>query len=167
MTQFKLRFDPSLIPELAGRYSFEEDTGALDAGKRVREGQNNRANLETIFEWKTKGRGRSRLLKNTDKEIADALNLAFVAKTDRAAVAVLTGLSGVGVPVASAILTAIYHERFTIIDFRALEALSVDNAVITIDFYLKYLVFCRQLAHENNVSLRTLDRALWQWSKER
>ena len=169
MTQFKLRFDPTLIPELAGpgRYSFEEDTSALDAGGRIREGQWARANLENIFEWKTRGRGRSRLLKNTDEDIADALKLALMAKTDRAAVAVLTGLSGVGIPVASAILTAIYPERFTIIDVRALEALSVDRAIITVDFYLDYLDACRQLARDNNVPLRTLDRALWQWSKER
>jgi len=37
----------------------------------------------------------------------------------------------------------------------------------TINFYLNYLGECRRLAEANNVDLRTLDRALWQWSKER
>jgi hypothetical protein len=88
------------------------------------------------------------------------------AKTERAAIAVLTGLNGVQVPVASAILTAIHPERFTIIDFRALQALNAAQP-ITLDFYLDYLDECRRLAKANNVDLRTLDRALWQWSKER
>jgi hypothetical protein len=107
-------------------------------------------------------------LKNSNVEIADALSLALLAKTDRASVAVLSGLNGVQIPVASAILAAVDPARFTIIDFRALEALSiVGQQYITIDFYLAYLVECRNIARENRVTLRTLDRALWQWSKEK
>jgi hypothetical protein len=164
--QFKLAFDPSLIPELASRYSFQEDSGALLAGEQIRLGHYTRENLEQIFEWKTNGRGRSRIRKNTDEEIADALKLSLAAQTDRSAVAVLMGLNGVQVPVASAILTAINPERFTIIDFRALEALSIKPPYISVDFYLTYLKECRELAHRSDVPLRTLDRALWQWSKE-
>jgi hypothetical protein len=122
--KFQLRFDPAALPELANRYSFQDDFDPLTAGDQIRRGQYTRANLERIFEWKTNGRGRSRLAKNTDEEIADALKLAVEATTDRAAVSVLTGLNGVQVPVASAILTAINPERFAIIDFRALEALT-------------------------------------------
>lgn len=163
---FKLRFDASLIPELESRYDFRDDNDALNAGKQIREGQYTRKNLQAIFEWKTNGRGRSRLAKNTDEEIADALRLAIAAKTDRAAVATLMGLNGVQAPVASAVLTAIDPARFTIIDFRALAALTVIQPTITTNFYLVYLDKCRVLAKQNNVTLRSLDRALWQWSKE-
>jgi hypothetical protein len=165
--RFRLQFHPSEIKEYAQRYSFQEDLKPLEAGTRIREGEYSRKSLEAIFEWKTRGRGRSRLVKNKDNEIADALHLAVTAKTDRAAVAVLLGLHGVGVPVASAILTAVDPERFTIIDFRALEALGVPKWPGTVDFYLAYLDACRVLACKHNVPLRTLDRALWQWSKER
>jgi hypothetical protein len=165
--QFKLIFDPEKIEEYAARYSFSEDTQPLQAGKQIREGKYTRENLEVIFEWKTGGRGRSRLLENSDEEIADALWLATIAVTDRAAVAVLVGLNGVEVSVASAILTAMYPERFTIIDFRALEALGVDKWPGTVNYYLEYLDACRALSRDNSVTLRTLDRSLWQWSKER
>jgi hypothetical protein len=68
---------------------------------------------------------------------------------------------------ASASLTAIDATRFTIIDFRALEALGIGRQPqITIDFYLAYLAECRRIASESNVTLRTLDRAL-AGSKER
>jgi hypothetical protein len=167
VVKFKLLIDPpSQISELADRYHFPDDSAALAAGASIRQGEHKRANLLKIFEWKTRGRGRSRLERNTDDEIADALALAIKAKTDRAALAVLRGLDGIEIPVASAALTAIDPERFTIIDFRALEALGIRQANITIDFYLAYLSHCRRLAHENKVSLRMLDRALWQWSKE-
>src|SRR5271170_4344977 len=100
-----------------------EDEKALAAGTRIRGGDFSRDNLQVIFRWKTKGRGVSRLARNTDDEIADALKLALIAKTERSAIAVLKGLNGVDVPVASAILTAINPTKYTVIDFRALEAL--------------------------------------------
>jgi len=134
---------------------------------RIAGGEYSRANLETIFRWKTGGRGISRLGRNTDAEIEEALRLGAGAQTERAAIAALCGLFGVNVPVASAVLTAINPERYTIIDFRALESLGVTKYNETIDFYLMYLHHCRVLADRHTVNLRTLDRALWQWSKER
>lgn len=163
---FKLQFDPADIPTLAKRYGPKQDDKALAAGSRIRRGEHTREHLSEIFEWKTKGRGRSRLLRNSAQEIADALNLAVSATTERAAVAVLVGLQGVLVPVASAILTAIDPERYTVIDFRALQALGSKSTNRSVDFYLTYLGACRRLAEAHHVTLRDLDRALWQWSDE-
>ena len=163
---FCLQFDPTEMSALAGRYKDEKENGAFEAGSQIRAGAYTRAHLGTIFEWKTNGRGKSRLLENTDDEIADALNLAVTAKTERAALAVLCGLHGVDVPVASAILTAIYPERYTVIDFRALEALGIKKTNLTVNFYLDYLADCRKRAKAQTIELRELDRALWQWSKE-
>jgi hypothetical protein len=164
--EFRLRFGPADIPRLAKSYGPAQDDAALAAGRRIRGGEYTRENLSEIFEWKTEGRGRSRLLRNTDEEIADALSLAVNARTERAAIAVLTGLHGVGVPVASAVLTAIDPERYTVIDFRALEALSSKSPDRSVSFYLYYLDACRKLAKEHRATLRDLDRALWQWSDE-
>lgn len=111
---FNLQFDPDEIEPLAQAYGPQGDDEALAAGAKIAAGDYSRDNFKTIFNWKTKGRGSSRLVKNTDDEIADALRLAVEAKTERAAIAVLYGLSGVGVPVASAILTAIFPERYTV-----------------------------------------------------
>jgi hypothetical protein len=69
----------------------------------------------------------------------DALRLAVEAKTDRAAIAVLCGLVGVDVTVASAILTAINPDRYAIIDFRALKSLGYKGAGSTVDFSLLHL----------------------------
>jgi hypothetical protein len=149
------------------RYKYADDVNALKAGQKIAAGQATRDNLIEIFDWKTKGRGRSRISKNTDDEISDALILAASARTDRAALAVLLGLRGVAIPVGSAILTAVAPERYSIIDFRALWSLSVHPApVYTVDYYIKYLEYCRATAPSANLSLRSFDRALWQYSKE-
>jgi hypothetical protein len=105
------------------------------------------------------------LQRNSDEEIADALRLAVSAKTERAAIAVLRGLQGVDAPVASAILTAINPEHYTVIDFRALQALGSKSKDRSVNFYLAYLTRCGQLAKTHHVTLRDFDRALWQWSK--
>jgi hypothetical protein len=38
--------------------------------------------------------------------------------------------------------------------------------VYEFSFWWEYTQFCRKLAAEAGVSMRTLDRALWQYSKE-
>jgi hypothetical protein len=163
---FTLKFNAEDIPALADRYGPEQDDRALAAGSRIRGGECTRKNLSEIFEWKTRGRGRSRLLRNSDDEISDALRLAIAAQTERAAIVVLTGLAGVDVPVASAIMTAIDPERYTVIDFRALQSLGIETANRSLNLYLAYLRACRRIADDNGVTLRNLDRALWQWSSE-
>src|SRR5262249_29969502 len=103
---------------------------------------------------------------NTDADIADALKLATLAHSDRCAMAVLLGLHGVAVPVASAILTAINPARYTVIDFRALPSPGYKEPDRSIELYLAYLSFCRDLADRHDLPLRTVDRALWQHGKE-
>ncbi len=164
---FQLQFAPGRIKELATHYEYADDREPLEAGASISGGEYNRKNLEVIFRWKTGGRGISRLSRNTDAEIEDTLRLASTTQTERAAIAVLCGLHGVGVPVASAVMTAINPTPYTIIDFRALEAFGITEYNETVDFYLEYLTRCRMLAREHNVGLRELDRALWQWSKQR
>jgi hypothetical protein len=60
---------------------------------------------------------------------------------------VLLGLSGVGTPVASAILMAIDPVRYTLIDWQALEALGAPELDANLDCYLKlYFPECERLA---------------------
>jgi hypothetical protein len=92
------------------------------------------------------------------------LAVAVDAQQERTALAVLVGLKGVLVPVASAILTTIAPDRYTVLDFRALESLGCASQDRSIDFYLGYLEACRGLASRHDMSLRNFDRALWQWS---
>ena len=115
--------------------------------------------------WKSPRR-KELIGENSGAEIADALRLSLVAESDRAAVAVLLGLRGVGVPMASAILTSIDQQSFTVIDINALFALGKSKAILTVDYYLHYLSFCRDHFRGYANSLRDFDRALWKWGRE-
>jgi len=164
-----------LILDYAKRYMLndrgaEKDARALQAGYAIRCGESTKFHFDAIIEWKLEAflflRPERNFNRNTDEEIADALRLAASAKTACAAIAVLCGLIGVRVPVASALLTAIFPEKYTVIDKLALHALGVETSDVTIDLYLAYLGFCQKLAGHYHVELRTFDRALWQWSDE-
>ena len=149
---------------LSDQSEVTRERDAFAAGVRLAAGEHNREVLLPMVRWKSE-RPKSLLAGNTAGDVRDALRLATSATTDRAAVAVLCGLRGVLVPVASAILTATFPARFTVIDFRALETLGVKLERPTVEHYLQCLDFCRAKAGEMALSLRDLDRALWKSSK--
>jgi hypothetical protein len=177
---FKLSFEqptPSQtrdkIKSLASDYLREnngaaKDKNALGAGAALRSGVDIPNNLRVIHDWKLESfqylNPSALLEKNSKEEMADAVRLVTQANTPRAAVAILIGLSGIGIPTASAILTVMYPDRNTVIDKRALKSLGHSANPNTIEFYLQYLAACNNLAVLYNVDLRTLDRALWQVS---
>src|ERR1035441_863782 len=137
--RFVPQFDPSEIDALAERYGYAQDDDALLAGKRIASGDYSRGNLKVIVNWKSPRRA-ALIDDNKDEHIAVALQFASAPTTPEAmAVAVLTALHGVGIPMASAILTAINPERYTILDFRALQSLGIENWPDTIGFYVHYL----------------------------
>jgi hypothetical protein len=167
-----------LIRDYAEQY-LENDDGrrkdqlALDAGASIKGGSYTKEKFRIIFEWKLSSflKRNFPYLKTADAideaEIEDALRIAVTARTDRAVIAVLMGLPGVKLRVASAIAAMIWPQRFTILDVRALAGLGVANTADngSIDFYLEYVAACQRLAEHYGVDLRTLDRALFRWSE--
>ena len=135
------------------------------------EGTWSREDLEWIIEWKVGVFTKpilKHLRKNDDEEIQARIEEAVHEPDIRSKVEALTSLNGIGVPVASAILMFIDEDRFTVIDERAWNVLQETNYLSqelsedpTVDEYLIYLGACWTLANEYDVSLRTLDRALW------
>src|SRR6185312_16670796 len=114
------------------------------------------------------------VIANSSEKVKRALTVAAAPESSiNQSVKALFELHGVDLPVASAILAAIFPERYTVLDFRSLEALG--HARHDVSFYEEYLAFCRRLAESEIVKpqsdlpaptpLRALDRALWEWSK--
>jgi hypothetical protein len=80
---------------------------------------------------------------------------------------VLTLLDGVGWPTASVILHFYHSDPYPILDIRALWAVGADlTHKYDFEFWMEYVQFCRTTATQVGVDMRTLDRALWQYSKE-
>lgn len=157
----------------AGEKEHELETAAFEAGEAIRNGDYSLANLEAIVRWKSE-RLVHYLIGNSNEKIRRVLAVAASPESStESAVKALLELHGVDITVASAILAAIYPERYTVLDFRALEALG--HAPHDVHFYEEYLAFCKRLAESNIVHpqselpaptpLRAIDRALWEWSR--
>lgn len=165
---FALQLDPQEIDGLAERYAYKDDSAAIEAGKRAAErGFYNRKDAVTVCEWKSK-RTVGKLEANADSLIESETRRAMASADEAERMGALLELSGVGIPVASALLHFAYPDDYPILDVRALQSLgySASRTTYSIPFWLRYLSACRDIASRNGVSMRTLDKALWQFSKE-
>ena len=140
-----------------------------ELGKQARiQGYLTKDELLRFFDWKTRRRGRSRCLRNDENYIKEITRFAFTTSEDRLRIEVLTLLDGVQWPIASAILHFVFPENYPILDFRALWSLGIEKPPpYCFRFWKAYTDTCKMLSEANNISLRTLDRALWQYSKEK
>ena len=130
-----------------------------------RAGRLTREQLKKVAKWKaTRAAGHAN--KNSEEYVREITFLAFSAKEERSRIEILTVLNGVGWPMASVILHFFHKDSYPILDFRALESVgSKQPRQYTFPFWWSYVEFCRALAHRNAVDMRTLDRALWRYSK--
>jgi len=164
----KLKFNESKINYYADRYSYqiaEDDIIALKQGIQNR-GYLTKDDLFQIAYWKAP-RSSGHVQKNSDEYITEITKFALSTKCERAKIQTLTNLDGVNWPTASVILHLFDTNKYPILDFRALWSISIDVPTqYKFDFWWEYVQYCRSLTKRNNVSMRTLDRALWQYSKE-
>ncbi|MGA3136712.1 MAG: hypothetical protein ABSC88_12030 [Terracidiphilus sp.] len=180
MAYFELQPAEADLQQLAEQYWQEAgereqqlEKAAYEAGEAIRNGDHSLLNLEAIVRWKSE-RVVHYLIANSNENIKSAL--AIAASPDAStedAVKALTGLRGVDISIASAILAVIYPERYAVLDYRSLEALG--HARHDVGFYKEYLAFCKRLAECNIVkpqsdlpgptALHALERGFWQWSR--
>lgn len=180
MSYFQLQPAEMELQELADSYWHESgererqlEAAAYEAGASIRAGEFTLGNLEAIVRWKSE-RMVHYLIGNSNESIRAALAVAASssASTEHAMHA-LTSLRGVDLSIASAVLSAIYPERYAVLDFRSLEALG--HARHDVNFYVEYNNALRHLAECNIVNaqgelpaptaLHALERALWQWAR--
>jgi thermostable 8-oxoguanine DNA glycosylase len=123
-----------------------------------------------IVAWKS-NRTKTKIRRGLDdagKTVQGLMSEVAQAETSRDKVEVLLQVWGIGLAMASAILTVCDPETFTVLDYRAWETLRAasvqglpEDYPATPDEYLDYCRVCRQLAERVGMSLRNLDRALW------
>jgi len=93
--------------------------------------------------------------------------VALGARDERHRIGVLQLLDGVSWPTASVLLHFGSPDPYPILDFRALWSLGVKTRLaFTFPYWWDYVQACRTLAAQTGVWMRTLDRALWQYSKD-
>jgi hypothetical protein len=180
MAYFQLQPAELDLQELADQYWNEAgererqlEAAAYEAGEAIRKGEYTLANIETIVRWKSE-RMVHYLIGNSSEAIRSALAVAAAPDSSaEKAVHALVELRGVDIGIASAIMSALYPDRYAVLDYRALEALG--HARHDVRFYTEYNATLRHLAECEVVrpqggrpaptALHALERALWEWSR--
>jgi len=167
---FKLRFAESQLPRWAERYSYTENDGRLRHVVRPAvwsRGYLRRGEFLEICEWKTQ-RSKSRCARNSSFMVETISRAALSTSDEALKIDLLRTLHGVEWPTASTLLHFCDKRPYPILDYRALWSLGYDKPPrYTMDFWLAYLAFTRGLARRLKQDIRTIDRALWQYSKAR
>lgn len=123
--------------------------------------------LTKLAEWKWQGnRTRKLCALNDNDELKEVTATSFGAKSERLKIVALTALQGVGWPMASAILHFAFVDEYPILDVRAMKTVG-GSTIYTFEKWDTYTRLCREKAAELGVSMRTLDKALWQANKVR
>jgi hypothetical protein len=168
MPTFELQLPPSGIEALADRFGDSDEAHLLSVGAAARaRGHYTRVELIQVCAWKT-ARSRSKVAANSKTAVVEVTRRAVAATDEATRMTALLDLGGVGVPTASVLLYFAFPNDYPILDVRALESLGVrPRSQYPESFWLQYLATCRELARRCGVSIRILDKALWQHSKER
>ena len=172
----KLSFPESDIQHLADRYEkalneeeLNEEKELLALRSELESRQDRyltKSELVKILKWKWKpGRPATLAKENSDEMIIKITSNAFCIADVYESLRILTVLKGVGEPMASAVLHLCHKDPYPIWDWRARESVGIPEDRIK-DYWRQYVDYCRDLVSKNSVDMRTLDRALWQYSRE-
>lgn len=154
------------------RYLFDEVSARFR-----RDGTLSADDFYAIIVWKS-NRTKTKIQKGLEAAgltASDLMDKVAKAGDDLARVKLLRTVKGIGLPIASAILTVGYPDRFTVLDYRAWESAQAEglkglpaSEPATPRAYLKYRDACQAFAGQVGLSLRDLDRALWarSWEKD-
>ena len=166
---FKLQFTEKAIRQWAEEYYVEYDNEieSIIAPQVKARGYFLQDEFNRICRWKTP-RSQRQVSSNPAEYIEAVTKTAFAAENERLRIEVLLLLNGVRWPTASVILHFCHADPYPILDFRALWSLGIaaNTVPYNFEFWWEYTSFCRKLAQEAGVSMRELDRALWQYSKD-
>lgn len=167
---FKLKIPRDEIQLWADRYDKHGDdtdvraigTAACVAGYLTRE------QFCKIAMWKSE-RPKAHCRKNSEAYVRTVTGNALSATEPRFKIEALRLLDGVDWRTASVMLHFCDSERWPILDFRAFWSLGRPWPTSAYGFPLwqAYTSYTRQLADQVGISMRTLDRALWTYSKEK
>jgi hypothetical protein len=166
--EFALQFPIERVREYAARFDASADAPALALGRAARErGYYTLEEFVAACRWKTP-RSAPLVARNTAAEVEAATRVALgPAGSPGERMQALRALHGVEWATGSVLLHLAYPDRFPILDVRALHALGVTGrSSFTVVFWEAYVAECGRLAAAAGVDGRTLDQALWAWSKE-
>jgi hypothetical protein len=162
-----LRIPAKKLRHYSSTYSFEADPKLEHVrGLGRKPGYLTPNQLHDVCYWKSKRRAQL-ALSNSPGFVKEISSFAFRTKSEAARIGALTLLEGVSYPTASVVLHFCLDSSYPILDFRALWSLGIQKpSQYSPTFWEDYVACCRRLAKQHGLTVRELDQALWQFSKE-
>lgn len=167
-TKLRLRCPVSKLAAYAACYPLEVDADVEIgvAPEARRRGFLSKPQFLRLAGWKTP-RSRPRCEKNDAAFVEEVTRNVLASRNERFKIESLRLLQGVDWPTASVILHFCDEQPYPVLDVRALWSVGVPRPRYGFEFWSDYVAFTRALAAKARLSMRTLDRALWQYSKEK
>jgi hypothetical protein len=165
---FSLRFDGRQVRAFASRFDASGDERLeREIGPRtLAAGVFTKEDFLAVCRWKSP-RSQPLCQSNSDEFVRAVTRAALASDCEQFRVESLTLLRGVNWPTASALLHFGCEDPYPVMDWRALWSVGIDEPPpYAFGFWRDYTAYCRKLARRHRVSMRELDRALWQYSKE-
>ena len=165
----ELKFNPNKISYWSERYGYPlNEDGVINLAPLIqKQGYMTKQQLQTLCQWKS-ARSSGNTRSNSQQYVKEVTNFALSSDNERSRIEALTLLDGVGWPTASAILHLYHADNYPILDFRALWSVNAKvPSQYSFDFWWEYVLLTRNLSEKYNIDMRSLDRALWQYSKEK
>ena len=132
------------------------------------EGYLSQSELRQMAKWKDRFVP-SRIDQNLPGLIERITGKAFGLNDDWEKITKLKEIYGVAASIASVILHLYDRKKYPILDVHALRSIGIDNQKVNYDepFWREYVDLCRAKSERYDVSMRTLDRALYKYSQVR
>lgn len=167
---------PSLLSACLVHDEYPDTAPLIASLSHVREvGYFTRSEFLSMCKWKEqRERRRQHWISNTEDEVQMLSARALGASDEARRILHLCRLRGVGIPVASAFLTLVDPEHYGVIDIRVWQLLALyqevdydlDGRALQVLHWLDYLDKIRMWAGEINVSVRAIERTLFQHHRE-
>jgi hypothetical protein len=166
---FELRFPERKLKYWASRYQVPQEEKLLidvEVPKVHSRGHIAKHQFLRFCKWKTP-RSKRICRRNTESLVIQTTGVALSTTDEELKIGVLRVLAGVEWPTASVLLHLCDRAPYPILDFRALWSVSVASPPpYNFDFWWRYTGYVRGLARRSGCTMREVDRALWQYSKE-
>lgn len=165
-----------LAPLLKRYLSRQEEPGTRKLIRRLslvkRRGYLKKSELIEVCRWKS-ARAIRRVQANSENRVTGVTRGVFNTRIERRKISLLTSLSGVGLPMASSILTLTDPKNYGVIDIRAWQLLYKMGIVKTnprgtnfnFNEWYRYLKIIRYFARKFKVKARDIERTLFQIHK--
>ena len=128
----------------------------------IERGYVTKAELIVLVRWKA-ARVVRYAERNSDADIREITQASFAASSSLVRLKFLTILHGFSWAMASALLHFIFPKECPVLDFRAINTVGGPKYYEKDEVWEEYAALCCKTAEEYGISLRKLDRALWQY----